>query len=147
RHRSSQRTCRHTRACLDTPQTGGWRQNSRSGSDRRTGPTRCPWPILPALKRCILTPRKPRVSPRLLLFSYRLPYSVTANEQKIEGDDDQEGPVDADDHRRPDDRCEVAAGKAAERHAAAERHHIDAHHAAAHLVRGDELNERGDCRK
>ena len=42
---------------------------------------------------------------------------------------------------------QVAADQAAERHAAAEREHVDAHHAAAHLVRRDQLDERGDRRE
>ena len=36
----------------------------------------------------------------------------------------------------------VAAGEAAERHPAAERHHVDAHDAAAQVVGDDELHER-----
>ena len=40
-----------------------------------------------------------------------------------------------------------AADEAAERHAAAERDHVDAHHAAAHLVGRDQLHERRDSEK
>ncbi len=72
---------------------------------------------------------------------------MAADEKEIGGDEDQEEAVNADDFRRSDDRREVAAREASERHAAAERHHINAHHAAAHLVRSDELYERGDGRK
>ena len=61
---------------------------------------------------------------------------MAADEEEIGGGEDQEDAVDADDFRRPDDRREVAAGEAAERHAAAECHHVDAHDAATHLVRG-----------
>ena len=41
-----------------------------------------------------------------------------------------------------DEGREVAAGQAAERHAAAKREHVDAHHAPAHFVRRDQLDER-----
>ena len=49
--------------------------------------------------------------------------------------------VDGDDLWSADLLREESADEAAERHPAAERDHVNAHHAAAHVVGGDELHE------
>src|SRR5436309_13113261 len=70
-----------------------------------------------------------------------LPHAGMPNE-KVDRDENEQHAVDPDDRGRADERREVAADEAAERHAAAERQHVDAHHAPAHLVRREELDER-----
>ena len=54
----------------------------------------------------------------------------------------EEHAVDRDHGRRAGEGGQVAADEAAERHPSAERDHEDAHHAAAHFVGRDQLDER-----
>src|SRR6185503_13189833 len=83
--------------------------------------------------------------PRKVIWS-ELPYALTLEQEPCRGQTQQDA-VDRQNGRGRRQRRRVAAGKAAERHPAPERHHVDAHHAAAHLVWRDELHQRREQRK
>src|SRR5215831_16057511 len=75
-----------------------------------------------------------------------IPDAVVAD-QEVRRDADEQHAVCLEHQDRANERRQVSAHQATERHAAAERQHVDAHYAAAHFVGGDELYERGDRRE
>src|SRR5262245_19934744 len=87
--------------------------------------------------------RRPRRCPShfsVLPSLLGLPNSMTSDEE-VQRDDDEEHAIDTDNQGCPNECRQVTADETSEWHSTSEGQHVNAHHASAHFVRGNQLNE------